>query len=648
MEPPFLSLDEVEQFVPLAAARGVSEVARGRGGFLEAYRRAAGDPSELSDAWRHKRAAFIARHEAQAQRAGEPMFEDDGTPTRRHLALMMWAYSPAVDETRDNCPGPFDELAVASVLRQNPEQTSWSLSDGVPSPDDLFAASQTFADTPRGRGLVPLSVEDMATFGNVVMSALASLPRGVDVDGLSVIVTPSDTRPEDERWEEAGVTPEQYAAELARQGYDVPDPMPAPTGLDSNAPLMAIVLDNGVMHLTSTDNKIAEGAQSYDVVDVQYHLRGRDKGTSLLDDLMAAGWHWTPRDKHRVYPPSDVYGRLRSNPDGALPADALPAEVAAEEIKATPAARGSVVKKLDAGMDVWVEKAVAGGDNDAITAIWERYYPYARKLAYKVMAQNLPISPQTGRPKRPSADAADEVATIAMNRLLYGSSRADERGGTAEGTPAIRRFRIGGQASFATYIGGIVKHVASERWRQYKSEQKAAQKAAEEAALAQMAPSDDVPEDVLDPEQLFSKRQAEKELRALAVEQGQALELGFGQLDDDEKQVLQLRGRGLTYAQIADELYPDIERKKAVQRVMVRLHRARKHLEQASGQPLRGLVGTLGDAFGMRKQGRPRKNPEEEILFVETLDDLCDLCDVGIIDGPCYRRCLEECLARGF
>jgi hypothetical protein len=91
--PPYLPLDVVERYVAEARDRGVSEVARSSRGFLEQYRRAGGDPGHLSEAWRSKRDAFVARHMAQA-RSGHENLTGDGRPSRRHLALIMWAYSP--------------------------------------------------------------------------------------------------------------------------------------------------------------------------------------------------------------------------------------------------------------------------------------------------------------------------------------------------------------------------------------------------------------------------------------------------------------------------------------------------------------------------------------------------------------------------
>ena len=90
-DPPWVPLALVERFIPLAEVLGVSEVARGPGGFLRAYRRAKGRPSGLSDAWKAKRSAFLARHVAQL--VGEPRLAA-GLPTRRVLALLMWAGMP--------------------------------------------------------------------------------------------------------------------------------------------------------------------------------------------------------------------------------------------------------------------------------------------------------------------------------------------------------------------------------------------------------------------------------------------------------------------------------------------------------------------------------------------------------------------------
>ena len=90
----FLPLATIKRYEPIARKRKVSEVARGPGGFLPAYKQA-GSAAALPDYWRRKREAFIARHMAQVEERNEPLWDLDGRPSRRHLALIMWAYSPA-------------------------------------------------------------------------------------------------------------------------------------------------------------------------------------------------------------------------------------------------------------------------------------------------------------------------------------------------------------------------------------------------------------------------------------------------------------------------------------------------------------------------------------------------------------------------
>lgn len=90
----WLSLEEVLRWLPMAKAEKVSQVATSSAGFLGQYRRAHGDPQDVSDAWHIKRAGFLRRHWAQVFDTDEPIWTDEGLPTRRHLALIMWAWSP--------------------------------------------------------------------------------------------------------------------------------------------------------------------------------------------------------------------------------------------------------------------------------------------------------------------------------------------------------------------------------------------------------------------------------------------------------------------------------------------------------------------------------------------------------------------------
>ncbi len=91
---PYLALSTITALEPAARRRGVSEVARSPRGFLAVYRGAKGDWRRLSEDWIAKRDGFIARHLAQLEGRGEALIDPDGMPTRRHLALIMWAYSP--------------------------------------------------------------------------------------------------------------------------------------------------------------------------------------------------------------------------------------------------------------------------------------------------------------------------------------------------------------------------------------------------------------------------------------------------------------------------------------------------------------------------------------------------------------------------
>lgn len=100
---PFLPLSAIDPWLPLVAELGVSRVARSARGFLSAYRRAGGEPSGLSPAWRAEREGFCSRFLAMigdrqdgalwvpvALEAGRLLVQ----PTRSHLALICWAYSP--------------------------------------------------------------------------------------------------------------------------------------------------------------------------------------------------------------------------------------------------------------------------------------------------------------------------------------------------------------------------------------------------------------------------------------------------------------------------------------------------------------------------------------------------------------------------
>ncbi len=94
----WLDLDLVLAFEPVAEALGVSEVARSARGFLAQYEAADGNPGRLSPYWRNRRNNFVARHWAQVVKRGEPLVSEDGFPSRRLLALIMWAAAPSLNK----------------------------------------------------------------------------------------------------------------------------------------------------------------------------------------------------------------------------------------------------------------------------------------------------------------------------------------------------------------------------------------------------------------------------------------------------------------------------------------------------------------------------------------------------------------------
>lgn len=113
----YLSLAECQRWEPLAERLGVSEVARSPRGFLTAYKAAGGHAGRLSPAWRARREAFIARHMAQVEINDESLFRN-GQPSRRHLALIMWAYSPVAARLEGRASNPAKILSFEEARRE--------------------------------------------------------------------------------------------------------------------------------------------------------------------------------------------------------------------------------------------------------------------------------------------------------------------------------------------------------------------------------------------------------------------------------------------------------------------------------------------------------------------------------------------------
>jgi len=87
----WLKKEQIKRWVPEAKKRGISKVARSSRGFLAAYKKAGYNPKKLPKEWRDKRNAFIKRHLAQAKKNREDFWKD-GKPSRRLVALRIWAY----------------------------------------------------------------------------------------------------------------------------------------------------------------------------------------------------------------------------------------------------------------------------------------------------------------------------------------------------------------------------------------------------------------------------------------------------------------------------------------------------------------------------------------------------------------------------
>jgi hypothetical protein len=108
---PWMPLAQVKKWIPLMEELGVSKVARKGGskvtgeGFLQAYEACRGRRACMktrmatkNSSWAERRGQFIARHMAQVELNDEPLWrkrKGKWEPTKRHLGLIAWAFSPA-------------------------------------------------------------------------------------------------------------------------------------------------------------------------------------------------------------------------------------------------------------------------------------------------------------------------------------------------------------------------------------------------------------------------------------------------------------------------------------------------------------------------------------------------------------------------
>jgi hypothetical protein len=138
-EPKWMSLSLAAKFEDMAREQGVSKVARSSRGFFPQYKKAKGHPDRLDPWWRNRRNNFVTRHMAQVKAHGESLVTDDGSPTRRHLALIMWAYSPMSEER------------LKKMLRDYNENPSRFSEEDIRLLGEAYLKGQDISGTPRAQ-----------------------------------------------------------------------------------------------------------------------------------------------------------------------------------------------------------------------------------------------------------------------------------------------------------------------------------------------------------------------------------------------------------------------------------------------------------------------------------------------------------------
>jgi hypothetical protein len=107
----WLSINDVLRSIPAMDRQAVSKVARGlerstqtKEGWVQAYIATNGNPKEMAkrltgrnnhETWKDRRKQFLARHLKKVKLDNEPLWKN-GQPTRRHLSLVAWGYSPNI------------------------------------------------------------------------------------------------------------------------------------------------------------------------------------------------------------------------------------------------------------------------------------------------------------------------------------------------------------------------------------------------------------------------------------------------------------------------------------------------------------------------------------------------------------------------
>ena len=89
----YLSRDTVKFFLPFMIEKNVSETARKKG-FTKIYLENKNPFETMATkriTWHQKRHAYLKRRLAQPYK----LFDKNGMPTRYHLSLISWGYSPS-------------------------------------------------------------------------------------------------------------------------------------------------------------------------------------------------------------------------------------------------------------------------------------------------------------------------------------------------------------------------------------------------------------------------------------------------------------------------------------------------------------------------------------------------------------------------
>lgn len=116
----------------------------------------------LADKWVTKREGFIARHMTQMVNNDEPLYDKLGRPTRRHLALIAWAFSP-------------DPSGLRRAARNRRSQAARAAGDtmDINNPGCVNPASQTFGHGPAIQQPAPGTE---AANAHLVMSLATNIP----------------------------------------------------------------------------------------------------------------------------------------------------------------------------------------------------------------------------------------------------------------------------------------------------------------------------------------------------------------------------------------------------------------------------------------------------------------------------------------